>query len=166
MENKGKLLVTTKAGIASKPVQLGISLVSCIFMIVLGIWFLTNMETWNRMGRDLFNNETIGTLIMLLLSIFMIGYSVFIMIVNIIGSRSYCAVYENSVVGMTALSMNKPSASMQKFDISYAEINNVTETGKTIIIYTPYASYEVMAANNRSEALKEIRKRMSGKLRQ
>lgn len=70
-------------------------------------------------------------------------------------------VYENSVVGMTALSMNQPNMPMQKFAINYSEINNVTETGKTICIYTVYATYEVLALHNRSEAVNEIRKRIS-----
>lgn len=80
---------------------------------------------------------------------------------NPLGSRSYCDVYENSVVGMTALSMNQPNMPMQKFAINYSEINNVTETGKTICIYTVYATYEVLALHNRSEAVNEIRKRIS-----
>ena len=50
---------------------------------------------------------------------------------------------------------------MQKFAINYSEINNVTETGKTICIYTVYATYEVLALHNRSEAVNEIRKRIS-----
>ena len=80
---------------------------------------------------------------------------------SVIGSRSYCDVYENSVVGMTALSMNRPNMPMQKFAINYSEINNVTEAGKTICIYTAYATYEVLALHNRSEAVNEIRKRIS-----
>ena len=35
------------------------------------------------------------------------------------------------------------------------------ETGKTICIYTVYATYEVLALHNRSEAVNEIRKRIS-----
>lgn len=62
---------------------------------------------------------------------------------------------------MTALSMNRPNMPMQKFAINYSEINNVTEAGKTICIYTAYATYEVLALHNRSEAVNEIRKRIS-----
>ena len=50
---------------------------------------------------------------------------------------------------------------MQDFELQYSEINNVTESGKNIIIYTSYHSYEVAALNNHSEAVNEIRKRIS-----
>ena len=71
------------------------------------------------------------------------------------------ALIANDTRSMTALSMNRPNMPMQKFAINYSEINNVTETGKTICIYTAYATYEVLALHNRSEAVNEIRKRIS-----
>lgn len=90
-----------------------------------------------------------------------LGMAAFNVIVTFLGSKSFCDVYENGVVGKTALSRNQPNTPMQAFDLSYEEIKNVSEAGKSLIIYTNYMKYEVLALNNRVEAMQEIRKRIS-----
>lgn len=124
-------------------------------MILLGIFIMATPEAFYELSHQHYR------LIAILIGSVLIGYALFCLITTFLGSRSYCDVYENSVVGMTTLSMNQPNMPMQKFAINYSEINNVTETGKTICIYTVYATYEVLALHNRSEAVNEIRKRIS-----
>lgn len=94
---------------------------------------------------------------------FFFGYGVFNLVTAFQGSKSFCDVYENVVVGKTGLSYRDPKAPMQDFEISFQEIMNVTESGKTLLIYTEYATYEVLALKNREKAAKEIRARMTGK---
>ena len=80
----------------------------------------------------------------------------------VIGNRSHCNVYENGVAGITGLSLSHPNTPMQSFCISYDEIVNVTESGRTIFIYTKFCTYEILAMKNRAEAVQIIRSRMSG----
>lgn len=155
MENKGKLLVSTKTSGGMKTLQLVFS----ILELCLGIFFLLNFRIIGDMGEELLDSRTIGIVIGIVLVIMMFSYPVFI----IIGNRSYCDVYENRVTGITGMSLKNPNAPMQKFDIGYDEIINVTESGKTIFIHTFYMTYEVLAMTRRSDAVKEIRKRMIGK---
>lgn len=155
MENRGKLLVSTKTSGGMKTFQL----VSNILMLCLGIFFLLNSGIFGDMGEDMLGNKTIGIVLGWFLVIMPFTYPVF----TIIGNRSYCDVYENTVTGMTGLSLSNPNAPMQKFDIGYDEIMNVTESGKTIFLHTSYMTYEVLAMSHRSDAVKEIRKRMTGK---
>lgn len=150
--NMGELLVSTKTGAAGRKVLL---CVLCPLLILLGIFIMATPEAFYELSHQHYR------LIAILIGSVLIGYALFCLITTFLGSRSYCDVYENSVVGMTALSMNQPNMPMQKFAINYSEINNVTETGKTICIYTVYATYEVLALHNRSEAVNEIRKRIS-----
>lgn len=148
----GELLVSTKTGAAGRKVLL---CVLCPLLILLGIFIMAAPEAFYELSHQHYR------LIAILIGSVLIGYALFCLITTFLGSRSYCDVYENSVVGMTTLSMNQPNMPMQKFAINYSEINNVTETGKTICIYTVYATYEVLALHNRSEAVNEIRKRIS-----
>ncbi len=50
--------------------------------------------------------------------------------------------------------------SMQDFEIPYSDISNVSEDKYSIVIYTQYANYKVLANTNRADALKEIRQRI------
>lgn len=154
MENKGKLLVTTQAS-KNRKIIFG---VFSIMMLLLAILFIINFEIFREMGNDLFDNSTIG----IILGIFLILSFIMYPVIGFIGFKSYCNVYENSVTGMTGLSISHPNEPMQKFDINYNEIINVTESGKTIFIHTQYTKYEILAMTNRDEAIKEIKKRMTG----
>lgn len=154
MENRGKLLVSTKTSAGIKIFQL----VSCIFSLILFLFFAFNFQLFRRMGADILGNATFGTILwFVMIMLFLLEP-----IICIMGNRSYCDIYENSIIGVTALSFSHPNTPMQKFDITYNEIINVTESGKTLCIYTAYATYEVLAMTNRPEAIKEIRARMSG----
>ena len=64
---------------------------------------------------------------------------------------------------MTGVTGPTANAAMQNFEIGYDEILNVTESGETLCLYTPYEKYTVLALVNRAEALREIRARMCGK---
>ena len=152
MDIKGKLLVSTKSSAAGRKTLL---CVLCAFLILMGVVILSNPEAFYELSHQHYH------LISILIGGGMIAYCLFILIATFVGSRSYCDVYENSIEGMTALSINRPNMPMQKFDINYSEINNITEAGKTICIYTTYATYEVMALHNRSETVNEIRKRIN-----
>lgn len=101
-------------------------------------------------------------LIAMVLGIAIIAFAAYGIAGAFLGGRSYCDVGENGVAGMTALSRNQPNMPMQKFSVRYSEISNVTESGKIICIYTPHATYEVLAVRNRAEAVREIRSRMRG----
>ena len=76
-------------------------------------------------------------------------------------SRSYCEIYENAIAGKTAMSGNDTKSVMEDFEISYNDISSVSQSGKFIIIYTKYANYRVLANNNRDEAARQIRSRLS-----
>lgn len=153
MKDRGNLLVTTKSGAAGRKTFICIA---CSLLILVGIFIMANPRAFYELSHAHYR------LIAIVLGMGMIAYDAYLLLVTFWGSRSYCEVYEYTIVGMTALSRNQPNMPMQKFDISYADIHNVTESGRMILIYTPYATYEVLALQNRSEAVDEIRKRMSG----
>jgi len=156
MENKGKLLVSTKTGSGMKMVQTIFS----IFMLLLSVFFIFALSSgiFREMGKDIFDNNAIGNIIGIILIALMFAYPVLV----IIGNRSYCNVYENSVVGITGMNLSHLSHPMERFELSYNEIYNVTESGKTLFIRTSYKTFEVLAMKNRTEAVKEIRQRMTG----
>ncbi len=150
---KGKLLVTTKAGCAGRMIVLGIS---SAIMICLGIFCLSVPEAFEDLSRD--NYQIISTI----LGIGMIAYAAFMCVAGWLGKKSYVAAYEKRVVGTTALSWADTKAPMQNFELRYEEIVNVSESGKTITIYTAYEKYNVLALKNRGEIMQVIRQRMSG----
>lgn len=155
VEEKGNLLVSTKIGAGMKGAQIGASIV----MLVIGLFLALNFKIFGMMGEDILNSRAIGVILGVV--------SVTIMFVEpvlaMIGRKSYCEVYEKSVVGITGLSLSHPNTPMQKFHITYEEIINVTESAKTLCIYTSYATYEILAMKNRAEAAREIRSRIGAK---
>lgn len=155
MNEKGRLLVTTKAGSTGRKTLVCIL---CPLLILFGIKLISVSEP-TVYYKITHSNYEFHQIFIILVGVALIMYAVYAFAVVFIGNRSYCEVYEHSVTGMTALVVTPP---MQKFDIDYHEINNVTETGKMICIYTPYTKYEVLALRNREEAIREIRKRMGG----
>lgn len=150
---KDKLLVTTKEEQTGRMMILGIS---CAVVVCMGIFCLSVPEAFKALSRRNYQ------IISFLLGIGMIAYAVFMCVSVWLGKKSYVAAYENRVVGTTALSLSDAKAPMQNFELHYEEIVNVSESGKTITIYTAYEKYNVLALKNRGEIIRAIRQRMSG----
>lgn len=94
----GELLVSTKTGAAGRKVLL---CVLCPLLILLGIFIMATPEAFYELSHQHYR------LIAILIGSVLIGYALFCLITTFLGSRSYCDVYENSAVGMTALSIRK-----------------------------------------------------------
>lgn len=155
---KGKLLVSVRnSGKVMKP----LSYICTGFMYLLAVWFLFHMETLEAIGYDLLENRFLGLLFVIIMMCFLIIYPTYLLIVNRCRYRSYCEVYEFNVIGRTNLSINNPREPVQDFEVSYPEILNVTEAGWSILIRTQYATYEIYAQKNRTEAIRAIRDRMA-----
>lgn len=153
MENKGKLLVSTQAASGRK---IAVAILS-IPMFILGIFFASHFDVFREMGKDMLDSKALGNIIGVLL----ICSGFLFPILTYMGFYSYCNVYENSVCGVTALNIFHPNNAVKKFDISYREILNVSDTGKSLILHTQYADFEVLVFKNGQEALKEIKARAS-----
>lgn len=153
MNNRGNLLVSTRSGAAGR--KLTICICGAILAIA-GIIILLTPEAFRALSRRNYH------LISLVCGVAAIAVAAYFILVAFLGGRSYCEVYENAVTGMTALSRNQPNVPMQNFEVKYADIHNVTDAGKRICIYTPYAVYEVLAMKNCQEVVREIRARMAG----
>ena len=147
MQIRGNLIVSTRASSSGKQFALTIC---CVLMIVLGLVFLC--LPW----EEIFDNAVIGYIV----SLIMVADGIVNLIMTSKNSKSYCEVYEYAVVGTTSLSWNTPNAPVQDFDIPYREIKNVTSSGKSILIYTNYATYNVTAAANCAQAVSAIRSRL------
>ncbi len=150
---KGKLLITTKEAQTGRMITLGIS---SAVVVCIGIFCLSVPEAFKSLSRDNYQ------IISFLLGFGMIAYAAFMCVFVWLGKKSYVAAYENRVVGTTALSLADAKTPMQNFELRYEEIVNVSESGKTITIYTAYEKYNVLALKNREEIMRAIRQRMSG----
>ncbi len=155
MGDKGKLIISTKAVAAGRKIYI---LVVGVFMILLGLFALMNEDMAGMFGRG----DTAKLLYYGMCAV-LLGSGIFMLVGSFKGFKSYCDVYEKGVVGTTGMSANKNAAPQQNFELAYSDIVNVTESGKTIFIYTNYGNFEVLALKNRVEATQEIRKRMTGK---
>lgn len=156
MNNKGKLILSTKSSFAVRKAVIGIG---GLFFIVLAILMIANSKPVIATFAKMCRNETLGSMITVFLIGFFILYPVFMFILISLQSRSYCEIHENCIIGKTA--MNKwDIRSMQDFEIPYSDISNVSEDKYSIVIYTQYANYKVLANTNRADALKEIRQRI------
>ncbi len=156
MDDKGKLIISTKSAAAGRKTVVTI----CGgFLLALGLLGLL-------MGGELsqaFGRGSTGKIIYYGLCLILIGYGASSLITCFLGGRSYCEVYERAVVGMTCLSTRDRNAPMQRIDLPFSDIVNVTEAGKTIILYTNHGAFDLLALKNREQAIQEIRKRMTGK---
>lgn len=151
----GKLIVSTRSAAAGRKTAI---LVSSVFLYLLAIVMLFCEEAFTEaLGRGT------GEIVWIVAIAFLIGWPTFQLVTAFMGSRSYCDVYEHGVAGTTGLSAANPNSPMQNFELGYDEIVNVTESGKTLFIYTQYAVLEILALKNRTEAAQEIRKRMTGR---
>lgn len=155
---RGKLLVSTKSMAAGRKAVVG---VCSALLMLFGIVGLTFVDLFPRIARNLFGNASLSWVIVMFIVIGFFVFPIIELVILFLGSKSYCDVYENAVVGTTSMSVNNPKAPMQNFEITYDEIQNVTESGKALIIYTQYTTYEVLALKNRPEALKAIRAKMT-----
>ncbi len=156
MGDKGKLIISTKAVAAGRKIYIT---VVALFVIALGVFALMTPEAF----EDLRGRGTMGGFLYYALCAVMIGGGIFMIVGCFKGFKSYCDVYERGVVGTTGMSANKNAAPQQNFELAYSDIVNVTESGKTIYIYTNYGNFEVLALKNRVAVTQEIRKRMTGK---
>lgn len=154
MDN-GKLLVSTKSTAAGRKT---VVMICSALDIVLGIAIIFISFCTDALKETI--NETWGPFLGVAVSVFMIGKAAFDLIVLRQNSKSYCEVYENVVLGRTCLSYSSPNDPVQDFRLKYSEIQNVTPSGKNIIIYTTYTKLEVVALVNQKEAIQEIQKRM------
>lgn len=163
MEQRGRLLVTTKSNSTGRKTAATVSCVGAAILVVMFIAFfaILGFDGMGDIGEELFGSTFLGYCLIPALIIIILCPVIFNTIVVFNAAKSYVDVYENCLVGKTALSSSRPNEPMQDFELQYSEINNVTESGKNIIIYTSYHSYEVAALNNHSEAVNEIRKRIS-----
>jgi len=154
MDN-GKLLVSTKSTAAKRKT---VVMICSAIWIVFGIAMILVSFCTDALRETI--DRTWGPLLGLAIGVFMIGKAAFDLIVLAQNGKSYCDVYENAVLGRTCLSYNSPNEPVQDFRLKYSEIQNVTPSGKNIIIYTAYTKLEVVALVNQKEAIQEIQKRM------
>ncbi|MBQ9832247.1 MAG: hypothetical protein IJO48_00795 [Clostridia bacterium] len=158
---QSKLIVSTQK--ENKTIKF-IGIIGCLFVLALTI-FIISMPAYQKkeMAYELFGNTSLSWLFPTVMGIISIYYCGNVIINSFLAQKSYCAVYENKVSGITALNMKESDKALQTFEVKYDEILNVTEAGKKLCIYTAYATYDVLAMTNREEALKEIKARMCGK---
>ncbi len=158
MEDKGELIISTKAVAVG---QKGIMIAAGALMILLGMFMGVDKRVTSSIASGT-QEELIHYAVISLL----FGAGGYVIYAAFKRFKSYCAVYEKGVVGITGMaemSGAKKGAPQQDFELAYSDIVNVTESDKTILIYTNYGNFEVLALKNRAEATREIRKRMTGK---
>lgn len=145
MNNKGKLIFSTKSSFAVRKAVIGV----CeLIFIIMAIIMIVNYEGI----KSAFGGGSTGGIIAVVAILFFILYPLTMFVILCLKSASYCEVYENYIVGKTL--------SLQEFEIPMNEVINVSEEKMTLIIYSQYTNYKVMANTNRAEALREIRSRI------
>lgn len=145
MNNKGKLIYSTKSSFAVRKAVIGV----CeLIFIIMAIIMIVNYEGI----KSAFGGGSTGGIIAVVAILFFILYPLIMFVMLCLKSASYCEVYENYIVGKTL--------SLQEFEIPMNEVINVSEEKMTLIIYSQYTNYKVMANTNRAEALREIRSRI------
>lgn len=145
MNNKGKLIYSTKSSFAVRKAVIGV----CeLIFIIMAIIMIINYEGI----KSAFGGGSTGGIIAVVAILFFILYPLIMFVMLCLKSASYCEVYENYIVGKTL--------SLQEFEIPMNEVINVSEEKMTLIIYSQYTNYKVMANTNRAEALREIRSRI------
>lgn len=159
IDSKGTLIVSTfkKTATGKK------FFVTAYCVVVILIFLIIPSDTLQALADKLFDNYKLGWLIRLVCILLSILANVPTVINIFTSDKSYCEVYEHTVIGTTVFDMKAPDKSLQAFELKYSEILNVTITGNVICIYTAYATYNVLALENCEIALKEIRARMCGR---
>ncbi len=163
MDDYGKLIVSTKAMAAGRKIYI---YVVSAFLILLGfVCLLFCGPIFEEIAGDLFRKPSMGVVLQFGLAAIVIGFGAFMLISSFLGFKSYCDVYERGVKGVTGMSANKNAAPQQNLQIPYRDILNVTESGKTIFLYTNHGNFEFLALKNRTEVAQEIRRRIAGQER-
>ncbi len=145
MNNKGKLILSTKSSLAVRKAVIG---VCGLIFIIMAIIMMVNYKGI----KSAFGGGSTGEIITIAAILFFILYPLIMFVMLCLKSKSYCDVYENYIVGKTL--------SLQEFEIPMNEVINVAEERMTLVIYSQYTNYKVMANVNRADALKEIRQRI------
>ena len=163
METKGNLVVSTESKSTKTRVYVA-GAILCVMGFALAIFFLVNFDSFSKMGREVFGSKPVGVIFgVILVALGFIGAPMYVLI-NATKANSFCEVYENAVIGTTGLDAKftntQDGGTVQKFELKYEDIENVTDNGKIICIYTKYATYKVGAFSNCSEAVREIRARI------
>ncbi len=151
----GNLLISTKVEKGKKTFQTA----CCVLAVIIGVALFFSISFFIE---DLLDMGTGVVIFGVVCALSFIISPIFVFIIVFKGNKSHCDVYENGVAGITGLGLNNSNTPMQNFCISYDEIVNITESSKSILIYTKYCTYEVLAKKNRAEAAQIIRSRMSG----
>lgn len=163
MENRnGRLIMSTKG--AKSIVGMVAGVILCIVFLVCSFLVLNKpAEIGYELTHSLRNAENVGTI----LGIALIVIALFSLFSIILSGRSHANLYENCVEG-TAVKGNGliGNFSVEKFSVPYSKISAVSEEGfggnKSIVIRTKDgASYKVITAKNRKEAVEAIRSRIS-----
>ena len=159
MQNaRGNLLVSTRAD------SMGRKIVALILAAIL-IWlaYFTVTDTEFRAGLVINTGSfEMGRMLQVVLPVVLVAFAVYALVMVFKGSKSYVEVYENAVVGTTEMNAKNRNESMKNFEIGFDEIANISESKKSIQIFTPYTSYQVAALKNRAAAVQAIRARMKG----
>lgn len=145
MNNKGKLILSTKSSLAVRKAVIG---VCGLIFIIMAIVMIINYKAI----KSAFGGGSTGDIIAIVAILFFILYPSIMFVMLCLKSTSYCEVYENYIVGKTL--------SLQQFEMPMNEVVNVSEERMTLVIYSQYTNYKVMANANRAEALREIRSRI------
>lgn len=112
MNNKGKLIFSTKSSFAVRKAVIGV----CeLIFIIMAIIMIVNYEGI----KSAFGGGSTGGIIAVVAILFFILYPLIMFVMLCLKSASYCEVYENYIVGKTL--------SLQEFEIPMNEVINVSE---------------------------------------
>ncbi len=148
--SRGNLIVSTKSASAGRKI---VTVISGCIIILLGIICFFVPDAFKSINRQW------GPLLGYACGILMIAYSVFEIMLVFFGTKSYCAVYENGISGITAFGIGVKEP-QQAVSLSFNEIENVSMSGKSIIVYTKFGKFLFSALKNGPEAMRAIRRGM------
>lgn len=159
--SRGKMLVSTKSSRThAETYYLVLGIIAVLAGIVIIPFAFRNESMFRVIAGEIFGSRNLEWLVQILyFGLFFIlpGIDIFF---SLFKCESYCNVHENGVVGTTVLGVSKRPID---FNIGYDEILNVTDSGQSLLIYAQYATFEVRAIKNRTEALQEIKERITVK---
>ncbi len=144
------LIISTKSASTGRKVAI---VISSSVIILLGIICFFIPGAFKSINRQW------GPLLGYACGILMIAYSLFEIMLVFFGTKSYCAVYENGISGITAFGIGVKEP-QQAVSLSFNEIENVSMSGKSIIVYTKFGKFLFSALKNGPEAVQAIRRGM------
>lgn len=148
--SRGNLIVSTKSASTGRKI---VTVISGCIIILFGIICFFVPNAFKSINRQW------GPLLGYACGILMIAYSVFEIAVVFFGTKSFCAVYENGISGITAFGFGIKEP-QQTVNLSFNEIENVSMSGKCIIVYTKFGKFLFSALKNGPEAVQAIRSGM------